>query len=516
MNGCRLANGLWVAANRGRWRRFRGALADPGAAQRRLLRRYLAENAGTRFGREHGFERIASAADFRRRVPLRGYDEYEPWIASIRAGEPRVLTRQPVRRLVPSSGSTAARKLIPYTRTLLEEFNRGIGPWIVDLYRRIPDLTAGRAYWSISPPARHEAADSAVPVGFDEDSAYLGGLFQRLVDRTLAVPGHVRHAPDHEEFVRASLVHLLRARDLRLVSVWHPSFLTLLLEPLKRSWESLVEAAGRRDLEAAQPGDWRAIWPRLGLISCWGDAHAAGAFEELRRRFDGVRVQAKGLIATEAFVSLPFAEARPVAVCSHFFEFLDDAGRPHGVEELEDGAEYCVAVTTGGGLYRYRLADRVRVDGFLGATPSVRFVGKEDQVCDLRGEKLNERHVAQVLRRETDVLGLDVAFAMLAPDLPAPGHDGGVPGYTLYIRSRPVPSAELAERVDEALGANPHYRYCRDLGQLGPLRGFVVRGAAHHAYLERCRELGRTLGEIKPTALSRESGWSEVFDGEYS
>lgn len=511
MIGCRLANQLWIAANRRRWRRFRRALADPGAVQGRLLRRYLAANADTCFGREHGFDRIRTGAEFQRRVPLGSYDEYEPWIARIRAGEPGVLTREPIRRLVPSSGSSAARKLIPYNRTLLDEFNRGIGPWIVDLYGRHPDLAAGRAYWSISPPppARPEQS-TAVPIGFDEDSTYLGGALKRLVDQTLAVPGHVAQVADYRQFVDATLVHLLRARDLRLISVWHPSFLTLLLAPLGERWESLIEAAGRRDLRGKAPADWRSLWPRLGLISCWGDANAAGALAELSRRFDGVKVQPKGLIATEAFVTLPFADAWPVAVGSHFFEFLDEDGRPHLVADLVRGGEYSVVVTTGGGLYRYRLCDRVRVEGFLGATASLRFLGKEDQVTDLRGEKLNESHVTRVLGRAAAALGLEVGFAMLAPD---EGPDGL--GYTLYVQSHPAPPPELAARVHEGLLANPHYRGCIALGQLTPVRAFTIRGPAHHVYLRRCQQLGRGLGQIKPSALSRANGWSECFEGDY-
>jgi hypothetical protein len=507
-----LANSLWAASNQGRWRRFRSALADPAREQEQILRRYLRRNAKSVFGREHRLEPGLTVAEFQRRVPIRGYDEYRPWIERVARGESAILTSAKVRRLVPSSGSTAARKLIPYTHTLLREFNRGIGPWVVDLYREIPDLRSGSAYWSISPPplAQRDDAASKVPVGFEADSAYLGGVLRWLVDRTLAVPSRVSKIADHDRFVNATLVHLLRARDLRLISVWHPSFLTLLLDALENRWRPLVEEAGRQDLPSGKPARWRSIWPHLRLISCWGDANAAGALEDLRHRLAGIRVQPKGLIATEAFVSLPLAGARPVAIRSHFFEFLDGAGYPHLIGDLEFGAEYSVVVTTGGGLYRYRLHDRVRVDGFVESTPSLRFVGKEDHVSDLRGEKLTEGHVGRILREVSEALGLRVAFAMLAPDQHADSL-----GYTLYLQSDPAPPPGFAEHVERALGANPHYSYCVILGQLAPLRVFVIRGPAHLVYLDRCAQVGRRLGDIKPSTLSRERGWSEWFDGHY-
>src|SRR5688572_9028586 len=149
-----LANLAWWVSNVGHYSRFMAALNDPRAAQERILFRYLLDNADTAFGRRHGFTLIRSVADYQARVPLSTYDDFAPYVDRIRAGEAGVLTREPVRRLVPSSGSTRAEKLIPYTDTLAREFRRGIGPWVFDLYRRDPKLLGGRAYWSVSPAAQ--------------------------------------------------------------------------------------------------------------------------------------------------------------------------------------------------------------------------------------------------------------------------------------------------------------------------------------------------------------------------
>ncbi len=521
----RLATGLWTLGNRPRCRRFERALGDPAAVQRRLLRGYLRRNADTLFGRRHGFAEIDSVEAWQRRVPLALYDDFQPLIERIRHGEPGVLTAEPVIRLVPSSGSTAARKLVPYTRGLLREVGAAIGPWIVDLHRRRPGLSRGRAYWSISPAEPEAAGGSSIPIGFDDDSAYLGGFFQRLVESTLAVPSSVRHLHDIEAFRYATLLHLLRARDLTLISVWHPSFLTLLLEPMARFWDSLVaDVAGRAtptpppwprasrpdrqraaELERLGPESPRAIWPRLRVISCWADAHAAGPAAALAEAFPGVDIEAKGLIATEAFVSLPFAGARPAAVCSHFFEFLDDDRRPRLLDQLVEGGEYSLVVTTGGGLYRYRLRDRVRVEGRLGATPCLRFLAKDDRVSDRAGEKLSEGHVASAFDR-LRLLDQGVRFALLAPD------DGG---YTLYLESYRPPKPGLAAGLEAALAENPHYRHCLELGQLAPLRLFRVTGGGHHVFLDHQRRRGQGLGDVKPAALSPEDGWSERFEGRY-
>jgi hypothetical protein len=139
------ANVAWGAASLPAWRRFRSALGDPEAAQVRQLRRYLAANADTAFGRAHGFARMKTVADFQSGVPLSTWDDIAPWIDRIGSGEPGVLTREPVRRLVPSSGSTAAAKLVPYTASLQREISEGVGAWVGGLFRRAPGLMRGRA-----------------------------------------------------------------------------------------------------------------------------------------------------------------------------------------------------------------------------------------------------------------------------------------------------------------------------------------------------------------------------------
>jgi len=476
---------------------------------------------------------IGSAAAYQESVPLSGFDAYVPWIDRIRAGESRVLTSAPVERLVPTSGSTAAAKLIPYTSVLLSEFARGVSAWISDLYRNHPALLGGLGYWSITPAVSVDVeATSRVPVGFEHDSAYVGRILGRVVGATLAVNPVVQRISDIETFRYATALELMRARELRFVSIWHPSFLTLLFETMERRWEELVhdvrsglpsaelsdavrEALTARgnhrradELASCGPGAWTGVWPNLSLVSCWGDAHAASAFGALASSLPDVELQPKGLLATEAFVSLPFRGGRPVAALSHFFEFIDSTDQPRLLHELVEGEEYSLVVSTGGGLYRYPMRDRVQVGGFVERTPSLRFIGKEDRVSDRFGEKLDDGFVARVLRER---LPPQTHFAMLAPDERATEI-----GYTLYLQAPDAAAGVNDREIDAALAENPHYQYCRKLGQLGPLRIFIVRSAGHASYIQHCLKRGQRLGDIKPAALSAETGWSQRFNGSYA
>jgi hypothetical protein len=507
-----IANGLWGLASLSAYYAFRDALRDPGRAQRQQLERYVRQHADTAFGREHSFDQVDGVESFRRRVPVRDYDAIAPWIDRVASGEMCVLTADRVTRFVPSSGSTRSAKLIPYTSELHREFNRAMGPWICDLFRRTPELIGGCAYWSITPVAQTvRPVESAVPIGFDDDTAYLGGARKRLVEAVMAVPSSVRHAEDVETYRYLTARFLLARGDLALVSIWHPSFFELILDTIAHEWHRLLaDLADRHDvvarLRAAGPDNPGAIWPHLKLVSCWCDAHAAGPAEALRRRLRGVPVQAKGLLATEGFVSIPFADHWPVAVRSHFIEFEDDDGRLFTTDELRPGGEYGVILTTGGGLWRYRLGDRVRCHALLDRTPSIRFVGRQDMVVDRFGEKLSEGFVGRAIRELLAEFGVAAPFAMLAPASSRPPWR-----YTLFVQSSPGLPDSAAARLDQMLSENPNYAHCRKLGQLGPLDLFRISRDGYLTYARQRQREGRQLGSLKPPAIDGGSNWAVQF-----
>lgn len=497
--------------------------------------RYVGANRDTVFGRTHGFAGIRSVADYQARVPLATYDDLEPLILRVARGETGILTAETVERLVPSGGSTAAAKLVPFTRTLGQEFSAAIDAWMADLFSTMPALRCGPAYWSITPSVGFHAAalDTVIPIGFADDTAYLGGLRQRLAGAVMAVPPAVARIRDVRTFRYATLLFLLREPELRLLSVWHPSFLEGLLDTLEECRDRLADDIGagtfnppfvagtpaaapaRRLLtpdtrraavvRSSKPGDYATLWRRLALISAWGDGHARGPADALARRFEGVALQPKGLLATEGVVTIPFQGRYPLAITSHFFEFVDDRCQVRLAHELKQGEEYEVVLTTGGGLYRYRMGDRVSVDGRVDETPSLRFIGKADRVSDWFGEKLSDGFVARVIAA-LFAGGEPPRFAMLAPERRAIGM-----AYTLFIDARAAPGKALAAALELGLRQNPHYAWCVDLGQLQPARVVAVSATAAQAYADVCVARGQRLGDVKPAALRSESGWSEML-----
>lgn len=530
----RLVNGVWVASCSRGHRRFRAALERVEQTQRDNLLALLRRNAHTRFGTAHRFGEIRSVTEYQAHVPITPYEALQPHIDAIAEGAPRVLTAEPVTRFQPTSGSTAGTKLIPWTAEVGAEFRRGIDPWIHALYRRLPELRRGTAYWSVSPPGAAPRAFGKLPVGFDNDAGYLGFLGQRLFSQVSAVPASVAHCRDLDEFRTRTLVALLADTELRLISVWSPTFLTTLLadclgrhaEFVTRLRRSTMPGAAKRADQLAShfrndagPTVFAEIWPKLAHVSCWTHGPSEAYAAELRRYFPSVEIQGKGLLATEAFVSLPYLTDRDpiLAVNSHFFEFQSaDTGKLHLAHELATGAEYEVIVTTAGGLYRYPLGDRIRVTGFIGGAPCLRFLGRGQQCSDHFGEKLDALFVQQVIDQACATLSITPGFALLAP---TKGQQATT-AYSLFLtaNSRIEKPEHLRKAVETGLTANFHYQHCRHLGQLAPARLFLISAtptAAADIFLREMAARGQQAGAIKPSPLDNRFGWERQFPGEF-
>ncbi len=321
-----LANSAWLAGCIPEYLRFCRALSRVREEQERVLEEILRKNRHSEFGRLHQFSNIRTVGEYRQRVPLRDYDGYRGYVNRIAEGAPQVLTAERVRLFEPTSGSAGAAKWIPYTSSLQNEFQRGIRAWVADLFLHAPDLMNGPAYWSVSPvEISKQITPSGIPVGFADDSEYVGGMQQRLVRSVMAVPPKVGSAGHVDAFWYATLLHLIQRPDLRFISIWNPSFLTLLMDRLSEFAGRLAidVPKAKAALGAGTAAERHAmLWPRLGTISCWADGNSGPASRKLAALFPQARVQNKGLIATEGFISLPWEsrDAPVLAVRSHFLE----------------------------------------------------------------------------------------------------------------------------------------------------------------------------------------------------
>jgi len=355
-------------------------------------------------------------------------------------------------------------------------------------------VAKGTAYVSISPATRiPQTTPSGIPVGLNSDADYLGDDLVMPFASLLAVSPYIGAIQNIEEWRLSTLVQLIEHEDLAFVSIWSPTFMLQLLDAIPTLVPELtsrltVEANRRLEQSLAQPAiDTRLLWPRLAVVSCWADAGSARFSNRLAALCPQAVLQAKGLLATEAAMTVPLARhgGCVAALKSCFIEFRDSAGEFWLTGELALGEMYDVILTTEGGLYRYDIGDRVQCVSKKGTIEHLKFIGRAGSFSDLVGEKLDEAFVAGILGE------LSLHAVLVAKTEPHPHYE------LLVDSSVSPPEAHL---VEAALCRNPQYSYARKLGQLGPLQLNLAPGFLAAEAELRARN-GQRLGDVKPSVL---------------
>lgn len=516
--------------------------------QRAKLAGLLRQVANNPMGKLNGIETDWSWETFSERQAITDYSDWSrPIESQIHCGTGG-LTRSPVVRYQPTSGSSSAIKWIPYTRQFLTELDGAISPWLSDLYRHYPGIGTGLHYWSLSwlPTDMREKASGQL----NDDMKLLSVGKRLLTGMTQAVDESVALAPTSDDSLFATVAILASKRDLTALSVWSPTFALGLLDKLSQwrepladvllsgSWGPYQNALGhlrapRNTRVAAMLRAWdgkassifyRDLWPSLALVSAWDTAAAEPWARKLQAALPQSAFQGKGLWATEGVVTIPLGapdsgvgETRHVlAVNSHVYEFEDEStGRILPPWQLERGQQVTPLLTTGSGLLRYRLGDQLEVTGFQGELPALRFLGRGG-TTDMVGEKISVVTAQALLDGLPWPAGVR-PVVILAASEPEPG---GVPCYVLMAdatadtgeASSRAYSKGLADALETGLCSHFHYRLARSLGQLAPARCLCAPGVGS-GYLSACQERGMIEGNIKVEALRQWMGGLPGADG---
>lgn len=492
--------------------------ANPREAQLNKLRRILAAAESTEFGRKYQFSEISDYDSFKQQLPISGWDDVAEWIDKATVSEQAILSAEPPLFYEPTSGSSSNRKLIPYTPSLLLEFQSAIIVWLASLYDAAPEIADGRGYWAMSPQLQKtEQTPNGTPIGCGNDMGYLMGSIVLPLLESVLNPVNINSSQDTWRI--DSLIAMINAEDLSMISVWSPTFLLALLEPMIFVSSNLQPMKSqelneiRRHIntdrqalfdQACQEQNFNLLWPNLKVLSSWTAGPSLAFSKKIAALFPKTKIVPKGLLATEGVVSISYGldEHCPVALDSHFLEFKHENGDVVLADEVQQGEHYQPLLTTGGGLYRYNLGDVVEIEhnvkkGLL----CLRFVERADTRCDLVGEKLDEslaRIACKSIIENGNAVALVPVYFNHSDDKPPIDNRAG---YALLIDEPNLTTAvEKCKLVEQELLSIYHYQQAHVLGQIAPLK--LVRVDNVSLILQSAWEsLGLLAGDYKPSVL---------------
>lgn len=511
---------------------------------RATLREILADNARTEFGRAHQFDVLQrDPAAWRRAVPLHRYDDLAPAIDRMARGEAKVLVAEPVEFFARTSGSTGAGSLIPTPPKHQATFTRyyaGLIPAVPTLGVLRADEQARPGLALISAAGTQHRTPGGIPVG----SASTGGLrrVRRFAELLWTSPWPVFEVDDVASQWYLHALFALRERStqflwgvfaphllewLRMLEVWQSDLVRDLADGCLT--HELVLAPGQREAIAARlrpdpararevaasfasgdPQLVRRLWPRLRYAMAVITGSFAAYVPRLRRALADLPIYTSCYSASEAVIGLNLEIDRPeryvLTPGTAHFEFIPLAAatceQPETVDlaALELGQYYEVVLTNRGGLYRYRLRDVIRIEGWYERAPVFSFAWRQGTVQDLVGEHSTEAQLlAAVEQACTRLLGRADALV----DFTVHGDaEAAPPRYVIYIELEvEVDIDALARALDASLGAhNPLFVDYRRGDRIGPPAVHLLPAGSFRALADwrMARAPGVSAAQLKP------------------
>ncbi len=509
-----------------RYREILEAASRPREVQLGLLRRILADNADTEFGRQRSFSTISDERGYRQAIPVKTYEDLRPYIERQELTGERCLTAERPVYYHRTSGTVGAAKNIPVTASGLQRMKRD-QQLAAYVWLRDSDILRGKGY-AITGQAVEGRMEGGTPFGSASGLLYLGQ--SRFVRSRYVLPPEVADIEDYEGRYLAMVILGLAEPEvtgmatanpstfLRLLSVADQHAETILAAIASGRWpdgESPPPAAGRRlkpdprraaclsgRLEKAGRFTFQDIWPRLRGIVTWTGGSCGAALNGLSGLLpDNIPTIELGYLASEFRGTININAQSNLCLPTLYQTYSEFAEREAweaggsdflGLHELEQGGEYYVFITTPEGLYRYDMNDIVRVSGKVHETPTLDFVQKGKGTTSITGEKLTEAQALEAVPLVLERWNVPQRFFIVIADEEAAG-------YTLYLESdRPGDGRAIADQVDHRLGElNVEYEAKRKSGRLLPLQVRWLRPGAGDHYRSVCVESGQRDTQFK-------------------
>ena len=434
-----------------------------------LLHSIVLDCKDTEYGKKYHFAELKDVDDYRARVPMTTYADYEAYIARMAEhGETNLLTAYPVVYYASTSGTSGSPKKVPVSDRGLAVFRKYASSVMLavisEYYRNTTyaDAPSGLRMTLLS------FSRTPLPCGVDFGSISAACM----TDKGIASLPYILSTPPEVLFCRenADLKYLharygLAQRDIVYLSgAYIPAILDM-ANYILENWEMLVadirygridrgvqmpdtlrailEASLKPDPERADEleaefkkgfGDniLRRVWPKLSAVSAiWaGNFHSYA--RKIQNEFTGraIPFYTMSYASSEGIFGVarhPFDQYYCLIPGSCFYEFIPtdvdalDAKESENpqtllIDELEDGKEYELVITNQSGFYRYRMGDVVRVVGFYNEAPMVEFRYRKKNIVSIAGEKFTEGHLQSAIREFERRTGIDIVDYCMYPD----------------------------------------------------------------------------------------------------
>ncbi|GAA4274005.1 GH3 auxin-responsive promoter family protein [Aquimarina gracilis] len=381
-------------------------LKYPNEVQRELLHVLLETAKNTEFGKKYDFSSIRSYEEFKERVPIRSYEDYESMIERSRLGENNIFWPSTIKWFAKSSGTTSAKsKFIPVSQESLEDCHFAAGKDLLCMYlnnNEDSQLFTGK---SLRLGGSKEL--------YKENGTSFGDLSAIIID----------NMPFWADFSSTP------SSEISLLSDWEYKMKAIVNETIQENVTSLAGVPSwmlvllNEVLEATRKESLFEIWNNLEVYF-----HGGVSFDPYRDQY--AKILPKDSFkyyeiynASEGFFAIQdhndSSELLLMLDYGIFYEFIpmdaygtsDEKIIP--LNEVEIGKNYALVITTNAGLWRYKIGDTIR---FTSIKPyRIKVSGRTKHHINVFGEELIIENAEEALQKATRATNSEIVDYTVAP-----------------------------------------------------------------------------------------------------
>lgn len=458
------------------------------ADQQSLFQQLIKTALKTEFGKDHDFANIKSHEDFVKRVPLRDYEAFKPYIEKIKEGKHNILWKgQPI-YFAKTSGTTSGVKYIPITKeSIPNHINTARNALLCYMAETGNTKFAdGKLIFLSGSPELERVG--GIPTG------RLSGIVNHHVPKYLRsnqLPSFTTNCIEEWEEKLDKIVEETIRQDMTLISGIPPW--------MQMYFDRLIEKSGKKVGE---------LFPHFSVMVQGGvnfEPYKAKLYESIGRPVDCIEL----FPASEGFFAFQDSQKEPGLLLNSnsgiFFEFVPAAEifneNPTRLtlRDVKVGENYALIISSNAGLWGYNIGDTVK---FVSTNPYRLVVtGRTKHFISAFGEHVIGEEVEAALLQAANEEHIHITEFTVAPRIST---DAGKSFHEWFIEfeNKPEDIAAFARKIDDNLrNRNVYYD---DLIAGNILQRLKISPIQKNGFIDYMKSIGKLGGQNKVPRLSND------------
>ncbi len=456
--------------------------------QQTILNQIVKVGKGTKFGNDHGFDKVTDYESFKQAVPIRDYEGLKSYIEMVKKGTPNVLWKGLPIYFAKTSGTTSGVKYIPITKDSISNHINGARNAILTYMATTGNtqFAGGRMIFLSGSPILERVGGIA--------TGRLSGIVNHHIPAYLRknqLPSFETNCIEEWEEKLEKIVEETVGKDMTLIGGIPPW--------MQMYFDNLVAKTGKPVKE---------LFPNLQVLVQGGvnfEPYKSKLFETIGKEVDTIEL----FPASEGFFAFQDQRNQPGLILNTnagiFYEFIPLADVHNenptrlSLGEVKLGEQYALIINSNAGLWGYSIGDTVK---FVSLDPYRIIVsGRVKHFISAFGEHVIGEEVEQALLKAASELNVSVVEFTVAPFI---AHSEGKSYHEWFIEFEKAPTdmALFSQKLNQYMCEKNVYYQDLIVGNI--LEPLHITSLEKNAFIDYMRSQGKLGGQNKVPRLSND------------